>query len=393
MKTPDTTRRVSILPIRRISFLFLLIVLLSACSGSGPQTTLEPEGPIANDINNLWLLVFWVATAVFVVVEVALVYAIWKFRERRNDDRRPRQSHGNTALEITWTIIPAVLLAVVTVPMISGLFDMRREPIGDVLHIKVTGHQWWWEFEYVDEVASDGRTIITANELHIPANRDVYLTMTSADVIHSFWVPKLNGKRDVVPGRITNLTLHADAPTPLDHPHLGQCAEFCGLAHADMRIRAFVHDAAGYNEWVAGQLEPNLATGPGWDTFRAFCTLCHQVTIDDGGAIVTFGPSIPDRGLTLTVDGVDFKSSRAPNLTHFGSRSTFAGATFANTVEHLSSFIDDPSSLKPMDPDRNELRTVDEIKDGQRDRILGMPDYGLDQAEIDAVVRLLRSWN
>ncbi len=381
---------------RMLPFLCLVILSIAAmgCYPDHNQSTFDPKGPVAE----AQLVIFWWiligGLIVTVLVEAALIYAIFKFR-RKSDDEMPKQVHGNTRLEILWTVIPAIFLAVIMVPTIQTLFYAAEAPKSTLPQhtLEAIGHQWWWEFEYVDEVASDGRTIITANELHIPANRDVYLTMTSADVIHSFWVPKLNGKRDVVPGRITNLTLHADAPTPLDHPHLGQCAEFCGLAHADMRIRAFVHDAAGYNEWVAGQLEPNLATGPGWDTFRAFCTLCHQVTIDDGGAIVTFGPSIPDRGLTLTVDGVDFKSSRAPNLTHFGSRSTFAGATFANTVEHLSSFIDDPSSLKPMDPDRNELRTVDEIKDGQRDRILGMPDYGLDQAEIDAVVRLLRSWN
>ncbi len=388
VKTPDTTRRSASRPVRRIALLLPLVLLLAACAGSGPQTALEPEGRIADDINNLWLLVFWVATAVFVIVEGALVYAVWKFRERKDDDRRPRQSHGNTALEITWTIIPAVLLAVLTVPMLDGLFDMRRTPTGDVLHINVTGHQWWWEFEYVDEKAADGRSIVTANELHIPANRNVYLTMTSVDVIHSFWVPKLNGKRDVVPGRITNLTLHADAPTPPNQPHLGQCAEFCGLAHADMRIRAFVHDAAGYSDWVAAQLEPNTAVGPGWDTFNAFCTACHQVTVDQGDEIATVGPE-----RFIEVDGEVFRSSRAPNLSHFGSRTSFAGATFDNDVEHLSAFIDKPSALKPMDPDRNFIPTDEEEAAGERARILGMPDYGLDEGEIDAVVRLLRSWD
>ena len=157
---------------RRSAVLIPLALLLAACAGSGPQTTLEPASEIANNINNLWLLVFWVATAIFVIVEGALVYAVWKFREKKDDDRRPVQVHGNNTLELTWTIIPAVLLAVITVPMLQGLFAMREVPTGDdVLHINVTGHQWWWEFEYVDEVADDGRTLVTANELHIPADR------------------------------------------------------------------------------------------------------------------------------------------------------------------------------------------------------------------------------
>ena len=375
---------------RRIAALVPLALLLGACAGSGPQTTLEPASEIANDINNLWLLVFWVATAIFVIVEGALVYAVWKFREKKDDDRQPVQVHGNNTLEIAWTIIPAVLLAVITVPMLQGLFAMREVPKGDdVLHINVTGHQWWWEFEYVDEVADDGRTLVTANELHIPADRPVYLTMSSADVIHSFWIPKLNGKRDVVPGRITNLTLHSNAMTDLaaagearaadgSFLFLGQCAEFCGLAHADMRVRAFVHDDTSYAAWVAGQLAPSTAAGDGWDTFTAVCAACHQATVADGDSVSTVGP---DR--FVEYDGVTFRASLAPNLTHFGSRTTLGGATFENDTEHLTRWIDNPSDLKPMDPDRNDISAG---------RILGMPDFGLNTEEIAALVTLLESW-
>ncbi len=384
IRRPRAARR------RYIGALALLALLLSACSGSGPQTALEPASEIANDINNLWLLVFWVATVVFVLVEAALVYAVWKFREREGDDRRPKQSHGNTALEITWTIIPAVLLAVITVPMLQGLFEMREVPTGpDVLHINVTGHQWWWEFEYVDEKAPDGRTLVTANELHIPADRPVYLTMTSADVIHSFWIPKLNGKRDVVPGRISHLNLRSDSMGELaaagedrmadgSFLFLGQCAEFCGLAHADMRVRAFVHDSGGYRAWVDSQLAPVEASGSGWDTFTVVCTACHQSTVLQDGEIVTVGP---DR--FVEVDGVTFRSSLAPNLTHFGGRTSLGSATFENDTEHLTRWIDNPADLKPMDPDRNDIPAG---------RILGMPDFGLNVGEIADLVALLQSW-
>ncbi len=367
--------------------LLLLALILAACGASGPQTSLDPAGPIADNINDLWLLVFRVGVAVFVIVEGVLVYAIWRFRERKDDDRRPKQVHGNTALEITWTIVPAVLLAALTIPMLQGLFEMRQVPTGNVLHINVTGHQWWWEFEYVNETAPDGRTIVTANELHIPNGRDVYLTMTSADVIHSFWLPALNGKRDVVPGRITNLTLHAYEPTSEDQPHLGQCAEFCGLAHADMRLKAFVHNAADYSSWVAEQLAPTTAVGEGWDTFSVICTQCHQVTITEAGSITTHGP---DR--FVEVDGTTFRASFAPNLTHFGSRTSFGGATFPNDVEHLTAWVDNPTDLKPMAPERNIFPTAEEQEEGQQMRMLGMQDYSLDDREIASVVALLRSW-
>lgn len=388
--TPEEGRPRGSRRTQRLAILIPLVLLLGACAGSGPQTTLEPASEIGDDINGLWLTVFWVATAVFILVEGAIVFAVWKFRERKGDDRRPKQLHGNTALEITWTIIPAVLLAVLTVPMLQGLFEIRRVPTGnDVLHINVTGHQWWWEFEYVDEQSPDGRTLITANELHMPADRDVYLTMTSADVIHSFWIPKLNGKRDVVPGRLSNLNLRSDSIADLARHgetmlsdgsflFLGQCAEFCGLAHADMRVRAFVHDQAGYEQWVAGQLEPTIAAGSGWDTFTAVCTACHQATVVEGGSLSTVGP---DR--VIDVDGVTFRASLAPNLTHFGSRTSLGGATFENDTEHLSRWIDNPSDLKPMDPDRNDIPAG---------RILGMPDFGLDGNEIADIVALLQSW-
>ena len=228
-----------------------------------------------------------------------------------------------------------VLLAIISVPTVRGLLDVRAIPEGpDVLQIQVTGHQWWWEFEYVDESAPDGRTLITANELHIPEDTRVNLTMTSADVIHSFWIPAINGKRDVVPGRTANLTLIADDPTPPGEPLPGQCAEFCGLAHADMRIKLHVHTADSFATWVDEQLAPSQvavegsAAAAGWDTFNAVCTTCHQVTLEDvEGEIVTYGPE-----RHVTGGDLEFRSSFGPNLTHLFSRTTFGSGTFPWTL-------------------------------------------------------------
>lgn len=320
-----------------------------------PQNSLNPAGPEARKIDGLWWMVFWIATVVFVLVQSALVFAIVRFRRRRGEDRPVKQLHGNTRLEIGWTIVPAVLLAVIAVPTVATLFDMRSAPAADenVLHIEVTGHQWWWEFHYPDY----GFT--TAGEMHIPAGRPVWLTMTSADVIHSFWVPQLNGKRDVLPGRISHLRIEADEPGV----YLGQCAEFCGLAHADMRHRVFAHTAADFEAWAAAQAEPAVipTEGPaaaGWETFQVACASCHAI------------------------DGTDATATLAPNLTHFASRTSFGGASISNTREHLRQWLHDPSSLKPMQPERNDIAAG---------RILGMPALGLSDQQIEELIAFLES--
>jgi cytochrome c oxidase subunit 2 len=364
--------------------LAILALVLSACAGSGPQSAIEPQSPQADGINDLWLLVYYISVVIFVLVMGALIVVIVRFRERPGDDRQPVQLHGNTALEITWTIIPAVILAVVAVPTVRGVFELREAPSDDnVINISVTGHQWWWEFEYADYTNAAGEPLVTANELHLPVGKEAYFVMTSADVIHSFWVPPLNGKRDVVPGRITTLSFEPWNVTPPGQPIFGQCAEFCGLAHADMRMRVFVHTEEGFADWMAAESLPapvptDGAELAGWETFNTVCTACHQATVDNEGTIETLGPSV-----AVDAGEVTFVSSLAPNLTHFGSRTTFAAASYANTVEHLAAWLDDPPALKPMDPDRND------IAEGE---IFGMPDFNLNEDEIAGLIALLRLW-
>ena len=342
------------------------MLLLGACSGEDrlqldtapgvlPQNTLDPAGPVAREIDGLWWLVFSIAAVIFVLVQVALVYAVIRYRRRKGEVREVKQTHGNARMEILWTILPAVILATLAVPTVSTLFELRAEPDpGDnALHIDVVGHQWWWEISYPDY----GFT--TANELHIPTDRPVYLTMTSADVIHSFWVPRLAGKRDLVPGRTSNLTLQADEAGL----YLGQCAEFCGLAHADMRLRVFAEEPGDFEAWAQGQAEPAVipTEGPaaaGWETFQLLCTSCHAV------------------------DGTGANARLAPNLTHFASRSTFGSATFSNTADHLADWLANPSDLKPMRPDLNALESG---------RLLGMPNLGLDADQIDNLIALLET--
>jgi cytochrome c oxidase subunit 2 len=324
-------------------------------SGDFPQNSLNPAGPQARQIDDLFWLVFWIAVVIFVLVTIALLYALVRYRHREGKERPVKQVHGNTKLEIVWTIIPAVVLAVIAVPTVSTIFDLRAEPDpGDnALHIEVIGHQWWWEFRYPDY----GFT--TANEMHIPTDRPVYLSITSVDVIHSFWVPQLNGKRDAVPGRVNHLTFQADEPGW----YLGQCAEFCGLAHADMRHRVRADEPAVFEAWAATQASPAVIpteglAADGWETFQLICAACHAV------------------------DGTEATVDLAPNLTHFASRTSFGGATFANTQDHLREWLRDPSALKPMDPDRNDLANG---------LILGMPNFGLTEEQIDGLIALLET--
>jgi len=358
---------------RRHRVVILLVVvalaaIASACSGNdptnlarvvdgaNPQSALDPKGPTAETIDNLFWVVFWIAAAVFFLVQGVLLIAIFRFRQRKGKERAVRQVHGNMRLELVWTIIPVVVLAVIAVPTLSTLFDIRSapDPSENALEVEVVGHQWWWEFRY----PAYGFT--TANELHIPVDRPIYLTMTSADVIHSFWVPPLNGKRDVVPGRTSNLTLQADDPGV----YVGQCAEFCGLAHADMRIRVFAETPDDFEQWAQDQQQPALipetgSAAAGWETFNTICVACH------------------------TVDGTPAQVNLAPNLTHLASRTSFAGATIDNTPENLRAWLHDPSALKPMRPDLNMP---------SQGRIMGMPNFNLTPQQLDDLVALLETF-
>ncbi len=359
---------------RRRSLIVVLLVVtaavvLAACSSDLPQSALNPKSAEAEQIDDLWNLVLVLAAIVFFVVEALLLVAIFWFRKRKNDDREPKQTHGNTPLEVGWSIVPAVILVILAVPTLQALFDLSSPAEGDYLVVEVTGHQWWWEFEYPSLVDAQGRPLVTANELHLPVGRTTELRMTSTDVIHSFWVPPLAGKRDLVPGLETAIKITPDVSRAGEEIP-GQCAEFCWLGHADMRMLVFLDSPADFDTWAQGQLQPAIVPddGPaasGFEIFAAICTACHQA--------VVAGP-----------EGVEVIGEKyGPDLTHFGSRTTLGARVLTNTNEHLAEWIDDPGAVKAMAPELNDFETP---------RILGMPDYGLDAEEIAELVALLESW-
>ncbi|MBI2170760.1 MAG: cytochrome c oxidase subunit II [Chloroflexi bacterium] len=310
-----------------LASLMLVTVLWSGCYPSNPQSTFDPAGRIAREQLTLFQIIFWTAAFVFVVVEGALIYAVFRFRKKAGQQPLPKQTHGNTPLEVTWTIIPALILVVIAVPTITTIFAQADAPEGEVVRVKAVAHQWWWEFNY-PEVG-----VTTANELHIPINKPITLQLTSQDVIHSFWIPKLAGKTDMIPTRTNAMWFEAEEPGLF----YGQCAEFCGTAHALMRFRVIAQSQAEFDAWVAAQQAP-----PAAPMAREFglkgCTVCHTVNGPDA-------EGVQERRM----DG--FRQGQpqfpAPNLTHFATRDTLAAGLLERSDDNLRRWIQDPGEVKP----------------------------------------------
>ena len=261
------------MPVRKLGFprartghllfglaLLLIGLLAAGCIGDTdtPQNTLNPAGEVADKQRDLFLLAMWPALIIMIGVLGAIVVMLLRFR-RREGDPIPRQTHGNTPLEIGWTILPAlIILGFVGVPMLPVLFDIGRNPSADAYPVNVTGIQWAWQFEYPDVTDSQGNPVTTIKELHIPAGREIALTITSGDVNHSFAVPRLAGTRDAVNGRKNVMWIKADHPGS----YAGQCRELCGTGHAGMLITVIAQSQADFDTW-AGEMAAGRKTAPG----------------------------------------------------------------------------------------------------------------------------------
>jgi cytochrome c oxidase subunit 2 len=346
-----------------------LLLLLGACAPHATQDTLQPKGPYAEKLKDLFIPVFWVAVFVFIVVEGGIVWITIRYRHRKGRDRIPAQIHGNTRLEIGWTIAPALILAGVMVPTVAGIWDLARQPPEEALNVTVKGLQWWWDFTYTDDDMrtsyGDRAQIRTADVMVIPADRVVYLSLEGAGgqiddmVIHSFWIPELAGKQDVVPGRTNHILMQADEPGLYE----GQCAEFCGLQHGRMLVRVRALSAEDWEAWVVNQKRAGVRSRDplareGMDLFlgqlsggRGSCIECHAV-----GGTEAASPDAP-----------------APELTHFAdpTHECFAGCNWETT---------DRKALEAW------LRNPDAVKMGSK-----MPNYHLTEQEIDALVAYLYS--
>jgi cytochrome c oxidase subunit 2 len=268
--------------------------------------------PPADAIGTLALIVGVIAAFIFVGVEAALVYAIWRYRASRAVGE-PATFERNRRLEMAWTAAPALILGVVFVLTLGTMAEINGAGVAPAMRIAATGHQWWWEFGY-------GGTK-TANELHIPVDTAIELDLVSVDVIHSFWVPELGPKMDLLPGTPNHLRVFARRTGSFD----GQCAEFCGVEHAWMRIRVIVQSQSEFDSWLAAERLP--AAVQGGDGERVFlsniCVNCHRVA------------------------GSPASGTAGPDLTHVGSRATIAAGVLPNDAEHMRAWLLDPQRYKP----------------------------------------------
>jgi cytochrome c oxidase subunit 2 len=309
---------------RFVAFALLVapaVLVLAACSTGDPLDTLTGRGDVSEKIRRIFYIPFWIAVVIFFVVEGLLLFCLIRFRERRDAEEMPKQTHGNTRLEVGWTILPSLVLAVVAVPTIAGIVELAETP-DNPQRVQVIAHQWWWEFRYT---TPDGRQVVTANEMYIPVGRRVLATVESADVIHSFWVPNLAGKQDVVPGHQNHIWFNAKTPGRYE----GQCAEFCGESHALMRFLVYAVPQDQFDQWLRALAQPVRPTAPsaqrGRELFLAnACIACHTIAGEERATGVT-----------------------GPNLSRFGARTTLAANRLQNTPENTFKWITNPQAVKP----------------------------------------------
>lgn len=321
----------------RVGVGLVLLLLVAACPlGAAEKQNLsifDPVSPSGSAIRHVFILVLAITGGIFLLVEGVLLYSLFKFRRKDPKDlNEPPQVYGSMPIEIAWTVGPALVVFVLALIMIRTEFevqvDPQRPPPGSQpLYVTVKGHQWWWEYIY-DRYDGKKVDMITANELHVPASeakvpRPVYLTLLSVDVCHSYWVPRLAGKVDLIPGRTNHLWFQTDK-TGL---YLGQCAEYCGTQHANMLLRVVVDSPADFQRWLDDEKKDavdDAAVRAERDVFLAqSCINCHRVrgTRADG----KFGP----------------------DLTHLMSRKTLASGMVPNTTDNLRKWIIDPQKIKP----------------------------------------------
>jgi cytochrome c oxidase subunit 2 len=364
MKGTDRLRRLA-----SYAFLAAFAIAAVSCNEAHPNTTLVPHSDFGREIDFLWDRLLLLGTIVFVLVEGALIFIVIKYRRRENQPTPP-QTHGSTPLEITWTLIPAVILVFIAVPTVRTIFITQAQAAPGSLNIDVTGHQWWWEFRYPEY------GVTTANEIYLPVGRTVNFRLRSADVIHSFWTPQLGGKRDVVTNRTNYLWYTPDSSTASSVWN-GFCVEYCGASHANMRFRVFTVTPEQFASWVAGQKMPAHfgAVGP---------TPPASVAPTSGGPpagyifprdkipdyAVPHSPIPPDLKFTPGLTGNAARGKQVfsgaacigchsiagnpvamgvtgPNLTHVGSRSTIAAGRFPMAAAYLAVWIKNARKMKP----------------------------------------------
>ncbi|HEX6534864.1 MAG TPA: cytochrome c oxidase subunit II [Gemmatimonadaceae bacterium] len=352
----------------------VFVLGLAACSDV-PNTIFGAHSEFGHELDHLTLRLLFLGLIVFVVVEGLLIFVLIKFRARPGNPE-PKQTHGNTTLEVTWTLIPALILAFIAVPTIKTIFKTEAPAPAGSLQVEVIGHQWWWEFRYPEY------GVVTANELYLPVGRTINFHLKTKDVIHSFWVPQLGGKRDLVSNRTNYLWYTPDSSFAWN----GFCAEYCGASHSNMRFKVFTVSPKEFDAYIAhqktGPAFTVAAAAPGADTSKGAASAAAPAQTasaapagDDGiwprdrvpkwlipetpvpaNLTISTTQGDPARGAQLfktgacigchTIQGVS-PGVIGPNLTHVGSRYTIAGGLYPNDMKHLALWIKDAPAMKP----------------------------------------------
>ena len=301
-------------------------LLLAACEGEHPQTMVEPVTEYGRIQIDLWATVTWWTVGIMVVVFGALAIILVRYRARPGGPE-PKPIYGNTKLEIAWTVIPALIILFISIPTVQAIFETQAEAPEDALIVEAIGHQWWWEFRYPEQ------GIITANELYLPTGRPIAFQLRSADVIHSFWIPRLGGKKDVNPVvrtpegveplHLNQIVLAIDSTGE----YLGQCAEYCGTSHAIMRMNAVAVAPAEFEAWVEAFRAPEEPAGEmaqrGKEIFMSSsCIACHAI------------------------QGTTAQGRLGPDLTFMGERFSIGAGLLRNTPENLTRWILEAPELK-----------------------------------------------
>jgi cytochrome c oxidase subunit II len=331
----------TLLKVLAVTFLQASTCLAQSATFSSPTTIFSPASTPARSIFGLSLFVLAICAVIFVVVGSLLAYAVVKYRRRTNDDgREPAQVYGSNQIEIAWTVIPVLIVVVMFMATARVIANVQRGVPDNAVHITVIGHQFWWEYRYSDS------KVVTANELHVPSGIPTELKLLSADTDHSFWVPRLAGKTDLIPNHPNVMWIDPKEPGI----YLGQCAQYCGTQHAKMLLRIYVQPRDEFDHWIQQQsqhAQMSDAASEGRRVFEATsCVNCH------------------------TVSGTPAQGRFGPDLTHLMSRDTIAAGIAPNTHENLRTWIQDPSKLKP-----GSL----------------MPAMGLNQHDLDAVTTYLET--
>lgn len=337
---------------------------LGACATEYGQSSIDPKTDFAGIIHGIYATVFWWTVVILAVVWVVLGYVLVRYRERPGAPL-PRQTHGHLGLEVAWTLGPALIVVAIAVPTIQAVFATQRGDPENAYVVEVVGHQFWWEYRYPEE------GVVTANELHLPVGRPVSLRLHSADVIHSFWVPQLGGKRDVNP-----LVQRPEGESPrynwlhftVNEPgvYRGQCAEFCGEAHALMNTRVVVQTEEDFQGWLDAwrsgapppQVDPSTgAASPDGGDSEATTAAAPGPRADAGAAApgqaageVALGREVFLNSTCVAchaIQGTTAQGQVGPNLTLFGTRRTLAAGWLENSQENLARWIASPRSIKP----------------------------------------------